>query len=161
MGEESEISIAIGGGNFDYSLWPNNSATAIDSNSWSISPDTTTIYEVEISEGNLCKRKEKVRVVVLSSDCSSKSIYIPNTFTPNGDGKNDVLRVRANYLKNMYFAVYDRWGERVFETNDISTSWDGNFKGMPADSGVYGWYLKGTCKQLEEIELKGNVTIIR
>lgn len=89
-------------------------------------------------------------------------LYIPNTFTPNGDGHNDVFKVRGPYYAEFYFAVYNRWGELMFETTDPTVGWDGNFKGKPSDPGVFGYYMKAKCgDQAEEVFRKGNVTLIR
>lgn len=93
---------------------------------------------------------------------TNPELYIPNTFTPNGDGHNDVFKVRGPYFGVYYFAVYNRWGELMFETTDPKEGWDGNYKGKPSDPGVFGYYVKAKCgEQSEEIFRKGNVTLIR
>ena len=69
--------------------------------------------------------------------------------------------VRGNYIAQLYFAVYNRWGEKVFETTDKNIGWDGSYKSNIADPGVFGWYLKATCRDGETTEMKGNVTLIR
>ena len=72
------------------------------------------------------------------------------------------ILIYISYFGIFYFAVYDRWGEMVFETKDPSQGWDGNFKGKPSDPGVFGYYVKAKCgEQSEEIFKKGNVTLIR
>jgi gliding motility-associated-like protein len=89
-------------------------------------------------------------------------LFVPNTFTPNNDGKNDIFRVRGPAYHKFYFAVYNRWGELMFETNDPNAGWDGTFKGMSSDPGVFGWYLKASCGEgSEEVFRKGSVTLIR
>lgn len=93
---------------------------------------------------------------------TNPELYIPNTFTPNGDGHNDIFRVRGPYYAIYYFAVYNRWGELMYETTDPSQGWDGNYKGKPSDPGVFGYYLKAKCGEgSEEIFKKGNVTLVR
>ena len=93
---------------------------------------------------------------------SNPELYIPNTFTPNGDGHNDVFKVRGPQFAIFYFAVYSRWGELLFETTDPSTGWDGIVKGEKANPGAFGYYVKAKCSQgSEEIFRKGNVTLIR
>lgn len=93
---------------------------------------------------------------------TNPELYIPNTFTPNGDGHNDVFRVRGPNFAIYYFAVYNRWGELMYETTDPSQGWDGNYKGKPSDPGVFGYYVKAKCGEgSEEIFKKGNVTLIR
>lgn len=86
-------------------------------------------------------------------------IFIPTAFTPNNDGENDVLRVRGG--REIEFQVFNRWGEKVFETNDPSIGWNGYHKGKLADPGVFVYSLKSKCLDEEEFVLKGNVTLIR
>jgi len=65
---------------------------------------------------------------------SSSGIKVPNAFTPNGDGLNDEFRImNAGILELMEFKIYNRWGELVFETNDITKGWDGTFKGKASE----------------------------
>ena len=64
-------------------------------------------------------------------------------------------------MEEIYFAVYNRWGEKVFDTYDKKVGWDGIYKGRPADVGVFGWYLKVKCYDGTETFKKGNVTLIR
>lgn len=89
-------------------------------------------------------------------------LYIPNTFTPNGDAHNDIFKIRAPFYTEFYFAVYNRWGELMFETKDQNEGWDGNYKGRLSDPGVFGYYMRARCGEgTEEIFRKGNVTLIR
>ena len=89
-------------------------------------------------------------------------LFIPNTFTPNGDGHNDIFKVRGPLYDIFYFAVYDRWGELMYDTTDPTQGWDGIYKGKQADPGVFGYYIKAKCNEgSTEIFKKGNVTLIR
>jgi len=125
------------------------------------SPGQTTTYTVTVSDNNGCSISKTVQVVVIEDGCSEKDVFVPNTFTPNSDGVNDLLFVRGIKIRELYFAVYNRWGEKVFDTNDRSKGWDGIYKGRPADPGVFGYYLKVTCWGGGQFEKKGNVTLIR
>lgn len=125
------------------------------------SPATTTTYTVTLTDSAGCSKNATITVYVVSMQCNTEDVFVPNTFTPNGDGQNDVLYVRGNQLKQLYFAVYNRWGELVFETTDISKGWDGIYKGMKADPAVFAWYLKAGCYNGNELEKKGNITLIR
>ncbi len=125
------------------------------------SPTVTTTYTVTISDSSGCPKTAMVTVYVVSMKCSLDDVFVPNTFTPNGDGTNDVLYVRSNSLSSVYFAVYDRWGELIFETSDLKIGWDGIIKGEPASPDVFAWYIKATCYNGEELKKKGNVTLIR
>lgn len=93
---------------------------------------------------------------------TNPEIYVPNTFTPNGDGFNDVFKIRGPDFSVFYLAVYNRWGQLIFETEDVTQGWDGTFKGRSADPGVFGYYIRAKCNEgSEEIFKKGNVTLIR
>ncbi len=124
-------------------------------------PPQTQTYVVEVTDDNGCRKTDTVIVVVINTPCEQTNVYIPNGFTPNDDGKNDVLLVRANGLTNLYFAVYDRWGQRIFETTDQAKGWDGTFKGKKLDPAVFGWYAEGDCEGGQKFFKKGNVTLIR
>ncbi|HRG53981.1 MAG TPA: PKD domain-containing protein, partial [Bacteroidia bacterium] len=125
-----------------------------------VTPQTTTTYTVSIIAGS-CSRSDTVTIYVLPNDCETDDIFVPNTFTPNEDGQNDVLYARSNVVSSIYFAVYDRWGELMFETTDLKKGWDGVYKGMKADPAVFAWYVKGKCYNGKEFFKKGNVTLIR
>jgi gliding motility-associated-like protein len=125
-------------------------------------PLHTTTYTAIATDNHGCQYPlDTLTIYVLSRQCDEGSVFIPNTFSPNSDGSNDILYIRSNFVADLYFAVYDRWGERVFETTDIAKGWDGIFKGMKSDPGVFGYYLKYTCTNGQESFKKGNVTLIR
>ncbi|MCB0760710.1 MAG: gliding motility-associated C-terminal domain-containing protein [Flavobacteriales bacterium] len=88
-------------------------------------------------------------------------LFIPDIFSPNGDGMNDVLYVRGNGIEEMQFVVYDRWGEKVFESSDPAFGWDGQFRGQPAPSGVYVYHLFVALNSGIRQTLKGDVTLLR
>ncbi|HYV92164.1 MAG TPA: PKD domain-containing protein [Chitinophagales bacterium] len=89
------------------------------------------------------------------------AIDVPNGFSPNGDGQNDVLYVKGQDVKNMDFRVYNRWGELVFETNDINIGWNGIYKGKPQEMEVYVWTLSATFSNGKATVKNGNVTLLR
>jgi gliding motility-associated-like protein len=160
-GGSTPITVNISSGNYTFLWTPSQGIDNPNTDNVVASPKVTTEYTLTVTEGNYCSRNEKVKIVVFKADCTESSIYVPNTFSPNGDGKNDKLMVRGNYIAQLYFAVYNRWGEKIFETNDKQIGWDGYYQGNLADAGVFGWYLKATCKEGETTEMKGNVTLIR
>lgn len=123
-------------------------------------PDRPTTYTVIANRGP-CTETVLVHVDAYSEGCLQQDVFIPNTFTPNGDGDNDLLFVRSYKVDELFFAVYNRWGEAVFETNDKSKGWDGLYKGKLAEAGVYGWYLKAHCANGSDAFMKGNVTLVR
>ena len=90
------------------------------------------------------------------------AFYIPNAFTPNGDGLNDVFRAIAPGIKQtIYFRIYDRWGKLMFDTQNITKGWDGKYGGTLQPTAVYVWIIKGVDINGKMIELKGTVTLIR
>lgn len=118
-----------------------------------------TVYVSAINEFG-CKTLDSVVLRVVS--CDPESVFIPNTFTPNGDGLNDVLYVRGIGLRKLdYFRVYDRWGRVVFETRNIGEGWDGTIGNRGADNATYVYMMKGECTSGSTVEKSGNVTIVR
>ncbi len=104
-------------------------------------------------------------VSVIACDTCEKEIlnnfFIPDAFSPNGDGNNDKLFVRGNNIQELYFAVYDRWGEKVFETTDKNNGWDGTYKGNQLSGAVFVYYCKGKYTDGLEFKQKGDVTLVR
>ncbi|HKR04211.1 MAG TPA: PKD domain-containing protein [Bacteroidia bacterium] len=119
------------------------------------------VYVVEITDSFGCKNTDSVRIVMRRVSCVEPEIFIPNAFTPNTDGNNDVLYVRGSMIRELLFRVYDRWGEKVFETNIPGTGWNGTYKGKPVQPGVYDYYLEAICFTNEKFFKKGNVTVIK
>lgn len=133
---------------------PNNPSSRVD-------PLATTLYSVSVTDTFGCTLTDTVRIKVHELTCDEPYIYVPNAFSPNGDGKNDVLYVRSEILQEFYFAVYSRWGEKVFECTNLEVGWDGTYKGKPCQNGVYDYYFNGTCVGGKTKELKGNVMLVR
>lgn len=86
--------------------------------------------------------------------------YLPNSFTPNGDGFNDLFMVNSEDLNFQSLAVYDRWGKKVFYSEDIYQAWDGTKNGLMSKSGTYVWILTYIDKQDNDQIEKGSVTLI-
>lgn len=125
------------------------------------SPIVETTYYLDIYDDKNCVNIDSVFIKVDDFVCDVPFVFVPNAFTPDGDGNNDELLVYSKVTTEIYFAVYDRWGEKVFETSDINQGWNGKFKKKELDPAVYVYYLKATCVNGQEIVLKGNVTLIR
>lgn len=118
--------------------------------------DITYTLTVATPEG--CSGMDSIHIRYLKGP----AIYVPNAFTPNGDGHNDVLRpFPVGILKLDYFRVYNRWGELVFQTSQYLQGWDGTYKGKPADSGGYVWVVKGEDERGRTIIQKGVALLIR
>lgn len=97
----------------------------------------------------------------LSQQVFPDGIFIPNAFTPNGDGKNDVLKVYSYLIKDMHFMVFNQWGEKIFESRNQSLAWDGSYKGKTVSSGVYMYVCKMTLTDGSVVQKKGSINVIR
>ncbi len=122
--------------------------------------DQTTIYTLTASDG-ICSKSDTVLVKAYGFICEEPYVFVPNAFSPNGDGENDVLYVRGPMIEGMVFRIFDRWGEMVFESTDRNFGWDGNFRGKPLDPDVYDYYLKAICIGGEESIIKGNISLMK
>jgi gliding motility-associated-like protein len=92
----------------------------------------------------------------------TKDVVFPTGFTPNGDGRNDILSpLGIRNVKTMSIQIWNRWGQQVFNSSDATKGWDGNFQGAPAQTGVYAYIVSYTTTANEEKVIKGNVTLIR
>ena len=88
--------------------------------------------------------------------------YVPNAFSPNGDGLNDVFRaIPVGMTRPEYFRVFNRYGELVFETNQYLKGWDGTYKGKLQPMGTYIWILKGEDRKGRKVEMRGTVMIVQ
>lgn len=123
------------------------------------SPEETTTFTVTIRDGNGCEDELNVEVVV-ENNCEP-FLYFPNAFTPDADGLNDILYLEGLSLDEVFFAIYNRWGEKVYESNSITEGWDGTFKGEIVSPDVYGYYLRVRCTDGNEIFRKGNISVLR
>ena len=90
------------------------------------------------------------------------TLYIPNAFSPDGDGFNDYFRVVAQGLKDYSIEIYNRWGQMVFKSNDITNQWDGKFNNKPMPSASYVYKIKTSDYKTEnEVLSSGTVSLIR
>jgi gliding motility-associated-like protein len=124
-------------------------------------PQNTITYTYTVSDTLGCVGVNYITIVVNDVICEEPYIFVPNAFSPNGDGLNDVLYVRGDLLEKVEFAVYNRWGEKLFETKDKNIGWDGTYKGEACSPGVYVYYLDATCLGGIPYLHKGNVSLIR
>ena len=91
------------------------------------------------------------------------NVIIPNAFSPNEDGVNDTFQpfITSGTPKTFALFVYDRWGNRVYETTDIANGWDGTYKGFNCEVGVYVYYVAVTYMDNTDEIIKGNVTLVK
>lgn len=121
-------------------------------------PVSNTLYVVTGTDNNGCKNNDSVTVLVKGG---INGYDIPNSFTPNGDSNNECFGIKHwGDAQNVIFIIFNRWGEKVFETNNVNICWDGSFRGQAAEVGNYVYYASArtACGDLVR---KGNVLLIR
>lgn len=94
-------------------------------------------------------------------DCEVNVVYIPNIFSPNNDGQNDLFYIRGQFISEIEYAIYNRWGNEVFRSNDINFGWDGMYKGKLCNPDVFAYYAIIKFNDGTEQIKKGNITLIR
>ena len=161
LGKTSQLDATVYPANYKY-FWSPALTLSSDKQSNPIaSPTESTTYNLTITPPNgACPAVASVRVTVLLPDCAEPYVYVPNAFTPNDDGVNDILYVRGP-VKEIYFAIYDRWGQKIFESTDPKTGWDGFVNTVELAPDVYAYYLEALCIDGKKFFKKGNVSIIR
>ncbi len=128
------------------------------------SPKQTTTYSVVASNGGGCVSRDQITVEVI---CKNTSVFIPNTFSPNNDGVNEIFYPRGTGLFNVKsFRIFNRWGQLVFERynaapNSSADGWNGKFNNKDLQSDVYIYMMEVICENGFSIPLKGNVTLLR
>lgn len=120
------------------------------------SPPYTTTYTVALTSDSGC-----VVTQLITIDVSCGEVFVPDIFSPNGSGYNNILYVRSPCIEQMVFMVFDRWGNRVFESESQDIGWDGHHNHEPMPAGTYVWRVTATLLDGTKIEKKGNVTLIR
>jgi gliding motility-associated-like protein len=162
---ETEVSINQGGSytvlnNFTTGssyVWTPDDGTISNASDHSptLSPSETTTYTLTVQDGP-CEYIDTIRVIVVSE------IQVPNVFTPNGDGFNDMIRAfGAEGTTHFEFKIFNRWGKVVFETSDIEIEWDGRFNTEPQPMGTYTYYILAEYETGDVVTLNGNITLVR
>lgn len=144
-------------GAVSYNWSPSDNLSCTSCSNPEATPLQTTTYSVTGTDANGCT---KVSTVVVSVD-ENYEIFVPSGFTPNNDGANDILFVRGRGVSELKLFVYNRWGEKVFETTSLDSGWDGTKNGQPLNSAVFVYYLKGKFYDGSEFKRKGDISLIR
>lgn len=162
-GSSANLSVTGNFGITGYAWRPSNSLNCDNCPSVIATPKATTNYMVWATNSVGCVATDTVTVFVL---CNNQNFFVPNTFSPNGDGMNDVFYPRGKGIERIRsMIIYNRWGERVFEkrefaVNDPSAGWNGLLNGQRASSDVYTYFIEIVCENNLIIPYKGNVTLI-
>ena len=96
-------------------------------------------------------------------DTKTSVLLMPNAFSPNGDGINDIYKPKEGYqnIKEFHAYIYNRWGQKLFEWSDPATGWDGTYKGKPVKEGVYFCLVKAKGADGKTYQIKRDVNLLR
>ncbi len=117
-------------------------------------PSSITYYAIVANEFG-CISKDSVEIKV------TPTLYIPNSFSPNGDGINDIFKPEYSGYVEIELLIFDRWGENIFRTNDLEGGWNGTYKNVNCELGVYTYKLTAKDISSNTLEKVGHVTLLR
>ncbi|WP_126970189.1 PKD domain-containing protein [Gynurincola endophyticus] len=164
LGSEANLPVVYDKQNLTYNWTPNFGLSCNDCAVPITSTKADITYHVTATDEFGCRSSEDIAVKVV---CNDLNFFIPNTFSPNGDGKNDVFFPRGRAMTMVKsFRIFNRWGQVVFQkmnipVNDASAGWDGTFNGKPASPDVYIYTIELVCENGATIPYTGNVTLLR
>ena len=156
-GNEGKANATVNGGTPPYTyLWSSTPAQT--------TPSVTGLYQgfhtVDVVDAVGCLVRD---TIFIEPGPCCENVFLPNAFSPNADGRNDEFRILSTAgMKMQQFEVYNRWGVRVWQTNDMRGSWDGTYKGEPVDVGAYHYVLRYKClTDGQNYTKKGDVIVVR
>ncbi|MBK7959220.1 MAG: gliding motility-associated C-terminal domain-containing protein [Bacteroidetes bacterium] len=115
------------------------------------------VYSLEVLNDQGCKAKDSTKVL----EVCKPVLFVPNAFSPNGDGRNDVFKVYGAFIKQIHWMVFNRLGELIREGRNMDDTWDGLYHGEPAPNGVYIYTVEAEGQNGDKLEEKGSLTILR
>lgn len=127
-------------------------------------PQKTTTYTVHVTSEFGCQAKDDITLFI---NCEGKQVWLPNTFTPNGDGHNDCFYPHGRGINTVLrFRIYNRWGEVMYDranvpTDDASYGWDGTYQNQQLKPDVFVYVILAQCANGDTVELKGDISLIR
>ena len=164
VGQTVEITPKVSADVIDAKWSPSGQAFRSNFPNLTVKPRETTTYRVDVVNQGGCASFDEITINVL---CDGANIFIPNTFSPNADGMNDIFYPRGTGLFNIKrLKIFTRWGELVFEqnnfmANDATKGWDGTFKGNKLNPDVFVYVTEVVCDNNSVLTFKGNVALIR
>ena len=151
-GEEAILEV----GNYSYYEWFNNEGILLDTMS-TLTVSDSGIFYVLVIDKNGC---EDISDPAFVSTQPRTLVLIPNSFTPNGDYHNDLFKVTGIFIKKYFIQIFNRWGELMFESNNINKSWDGTYNHTLVPEGLYYYHIKVIGEDNIEVNYNGNINII-
>ena len=157
IGIEAPLDITGAPMGSSYNWMPGTALSCATCQQVMVSPKVNTTYSVTITDPQGCTAADSVLVTV-NGDCN---VFVPNAFSPNGDGSNERVGVYGDCLAQLDFQIFDRWGNRVFEGKQESETWDGTINGKPMNAGAYVYILKATTYNGREVNKQGTINLLR
>ena len=156
-GETSQINITTSGNQFSWT--PTSSLSCSSCQNPLANPEISTTYNIVVTNSDGCTSTTNIEIIV-EDNCSD--LFIPNMFSPNDDLKNDEFCIYGmSCLSDISLMLFNRWGEKLFETTEGNICWDGTFKGKKVAAGVYVYTFRAVNKKGESVEKKGEFTLVR
>jgi gliding motility-associated-like protein len=161
----TKVELSATGKNIATYLWsPSQGMSCKDCQETEVTALESTTYVVDVLSAHGCRASDSVNIYLF---CDGRQVFLPNVFTPNNDGKNDVFYPRGtgiNLVKS--FRIYNRWGELLFERsnfqlNDETYAWDGIYQGETVRPDVYVYVVDAVCTTGKPVLVKGDVTLIK
>ena len=150
--------------NLNYQWMPSQGVDSPQSAGTAALPPDSVTYMVIVSEqvgGSFCRDTAFIKVNVFDFICDEPFVFMPTAFSPNGDGQNDVLRLRGEAIAEMQLVIFNRWGEKVFETDNPVEGWDGTYLNEALEPDVFVYVLDVLCLDAQRLTKKGNITLLR
>jgi gliding motility-associated-like protein len=163
-GQVITLSPAVSADVVNYSWWPATGLNCVDCKTPQFVADNDVVYRLRVITQYGCASEDEIRFTVA---CGKGAVYVPNAFTPNGDGKNEVFNIKGYGIQRVKsFRIFNRWGQLVFQRenflpNDRYSGWNGMWNGKPADPGAYVYIAEITCNEGKPVVVKGTVMLIR
>ncbi len=147
---------------FTFEWSPSDGLSDPYSSTTTAAPEEDMVYTVTVTSANGCTATDEVEIFYRGNLCEEPFIFVPKAFTPNNDSNNDFFIIRGVNIVELEFMVWSRWGEKVYQTNDVNAQgWDGTYKGAELTPDSYAWYARVRCGNGAVYENRGDVTLLK
>jgi gliding motility-associated-like protein len=164
VGQQIQITPTVSNDVTNISWTPSTAIVSQDKGAITVAPKESIEYTIEVSNEGHCRAMDRVSVFVL---CNNANVFVPNTFSPNGDGANDIFYPRGSgVFKILNLKVFNRWGQIVYDrsninANDPTVGWDGTYKGNVLSPDVFVYVLQVVCENNSILTFKGNIALLK
>ncbi len=141
---------------------PSSGANGLTQTFTGLQPEQSITIIVQATGTSSCEDSANSAAVTgTTKSAAGDLIYVPNAFTPNADGKNDIIYVHSENIQSLKFYVYDQWGELLYTSLSQQNGWNGTYRGKKEPVGVYVYYLEAIMNDGQHLTKKGTITLIR